>query len=140
MFKFVVKYLGFLKRIPLAPHVFDALLRLWCLLTNTEILDCMDDIETEVLSWPGTSASMHRFGGIQYNVNGREIGHIHSNGLLDILFNRKIKNELIAEGRLGNHHIFTASGWTSFYVRDQQDTTYAISLLKRSYERYLKTA
>jgi hypothetical protein len=140
IFGFIVRYFGFLKRIPLMPHIFDALLRLWCLITHTEILDCMDDIEAEVLSWPGTTACMHRFGGVQYNVNGREIGHIHSNGLLDILFSRKIKNELLGEGRLQDHHIFTKSGWISFYVCNHQDTAYAVSLLKRSYKRFLATA
>ena len=133
MFKFVVKYLGFLKSIPLLAHLFDSQLKLWLLLTNAALLDSFDAIETEVLSWNGTSVSLHKYGGLQFNCNGKEIGHIHSNGILDIRFNRKQKLQLMAEGRISDHHIFTNSGWTSFYVRNSEDVAYASGLLKMAY-------
>jgi hypothetical protein len=133
MFKFVIKYLGFLKRAPLLPHLFDSQFKLWLLFTNAELLDCLSDIETEVLSWGQTSISMHKFGGVQFNCCGREIGHIHSNGILDILFTRKIKQQLMEEGRISDHHAFAGSGWISFYITNKEDTTYAVNLLKIAY-------
>jgi CRISPR/Cas system endoribonuclease Cas6 (RAMP superfamily) len=133
MFKFVVKYLGFLKQVPLLPHLFDSHLKLWLLLTNHEIMDCLDDLETEVLTWDGTSVSLHKFGGIQFNCKGKEIGHVHSNGLLDILFNRSTKQTLLRGGRISNHHVFKNTGWISFYIRKKADNEYAKKLLRMAY-------
>jgi len=133
MFKFVIKYFGFLKRAPLLPHLFDSQFKLWLLFTNAALLDCLSDIETEVLNWEQTTISMHKFGGIQFNCNGREIGHIHSNGILDILFSRKIKEQLMAEGRISDHHVFARSGWISFYITKKDDQAYAVRLLEMAY-------
>jgi hypothetical protein len=133
MFKFIVKYLGFLKSAPLLAYLFDSQFKLWLLFTNIELLDCLDDIEAEVLSWKGTSVSLHKYGGIQFNCKGKEIGHIHSNGILDIRFSRKIKQQLMKAGRISDHHVFTNSGWISFYVLKKADVAYANQLLKMAY-------
>ncbi len=133
MFKFIVKYFGLLKSIPLLAYLFDSQFKLWLLITNAELLDCLDDIEAEVLSWKGTSVSLHKYGGLQFNWNGKEIGHIHSNGVLDIRFSQKIKQQLMEEGRINDHHVFTNSGWISFYVMKKEDVKYANRLLKMAY-------
>jgi len=133
MFNVFVKYFGFLKAVPFAAHLFDTQLRLWELLTFSPVLKCIDDIETEVLRWPGIYKSIHKYGGLQFNLNGRELGHIHSNGLLDMRFSRKIKEQLLAEGRATEHHTFKKSGWISFYIRDYSDALYALELLKRAF-------
>lgn len=133
MFNFAVKYLGFLKSIPLLPHFFDSQLKFWQLITGSEKLDCLDDIEKEVLSWKGTFITMHKYGGVQFNCNGKEIGHIHSNGILDIRFNRKIKQQLMNEGKINDHHVFANSGWVSFQIKKKQDSEYAIKLLRMAY-------
>jgi len=132
MFRFIVKHLGFLKQVPLLPHLFDSQLKLWVLLTNRQLLDCFDDIENEVLSWDGTGLSVHKFGGLQFNCNDKEIGHVHSNGILDIRFSRITKQQLIAEGKVTDHHVFGNSGWISFYIRKREDVAYAVKLLKMS--------
>jgi Family of unknown function (DUF5519) len=134
VFSFAVRYLGFLKHVPLLPHLFETLLKMGTLLSNKVILDHIDDIETEVLSWKGTSTRSHKFGGLQFDVDKREIGHIHGNGLLDILFNRDLKAKLIADGKAMDHHIFPNSGWISFYIKTSDDRKNAIELLQRSYD------
>ncbi len=130
MFNFFVKYFGFLKSVPFAAHLFDTQLRLWELLTFSPVLKYIDDIEAEVLKWPGVYKSMHKYGGLQFNFDGRELGHIHSNGLLDMRFSRKIKEQLLAEGRVTEHHVFKKSGWISLYIRDYNDALYALELFK----------
>ena len=133
MFDFTIKYFGFLKRVPLLPHLFDAMMKIEKLVTGKNTLDYIDEIETEVLSWEKTSTHLHKFGGIQFDVRGKEIGHIHSNGLLDILFNKEIKEQLVKDGRVKEHHSFKNSGWISFYIRNADDKKLALELLKRSY-------
>ncbi len=138
LFHFVVKYLGFLKIIPLLPHVFDSMLKLWCLITKSYLLDWLDEIETEVLSWEGMSTCSHKYGGLQFNYKGKEIGHLHSNGLLDVLFSKKLKERLFVDGRIKPHHVFEKSGWISFYIGNYNDKTYAKRLLKVAYNRSFK--
>jgi hypothetical protein len=133
MFEQTIKYFGFLKKIPLLPHLFDGMMKIEKFVNNRNVLNYIDEIEKEVLSWNHTSVHIHRFGGIQFDVNKKEIGHIHGNGLLDILFKKEIKEQLIKEGRVREHHTFKKSGWISFYIRDEQDKKFAIELLEYSY-------
>lgn len=135
MFKFVVKRLGFLKRIPLLPHLFDSWIKIWVYFTNKNLAKYIDGIETEVSGWDGVSMQLHKYGGTQFNVYKKEIAHIHSNGLLDILFDKKTKEQLLKEGRISHHHVFENSGWISFYVKTEYDKDYAIELLKSAYEK-----
>lgn len=135
MFDFTVKYFGFLKHVPLLPHLFEAMLRLQYLVWNRSVLDHIDEIENTVLSWEHTSILPHKFGGIQFNVKDREIGHIHGNGLLDVPFSKSTKEELILEtdGRINDHHIFKKSGWISLRVGDDAGKELALRVLRRSY-------
>jgi hypothetical protein len=134
MFNFVVRYFSFLKFVPIVPWVFDAMMMLWNFLFNPRLLELIEKVEVQVSTWPGIHTSIHKFGGLQFNFNKKEIGHIHSNGLLDILFSKKIKSELILKGRARDHHIFKDSGWVSFYIKDESDLEEAMSLLKLSYD------
>lgn len=113
--------------------VYDGMLRLWTLIAKPEILDWIDEIEKEVLSWENNTVHLHKYGGIQFDYFGKEIGHIHSNGLLDMLLSRKIKAQLMAEGRIQDHHSFNNTGWISFYMRTSEDKDYAIALLRLGY-------
>ncbi|MGZ3765062.1 MAG: luciferase domain-containing protein [Mucilaginibacter sp.] len=131
------RYLGFLKAVPGLGMAFDGWLKIWALATNPQLLDWMDEIEAEVLTWPHTTCGMHKYGGLQFNCRGREIGHIHSNGLLDMLLNQHIKALLIGEGRIADHHSFKNSGWISFYMHTDADKAYAIKLLRLGHERIM---
>lgn len=132
MFNFTVKYLGFLKRIPLLPHIFDTFLKLSYLIFNRKIVEFIDEIESTVSKWDNITVSMHKYGGTQFNCGKREVGHIHSNGLVDILFDRKKKEELLGIGLAEDHHIFKNSGWVSLYIRTEADKDNAILLLQMS--------
>jgi hypothetical protein len=134
MFNIVVKYLGFLKHIPGVGFLFDSWLKIWALLTNPALLDYVDDIERQISQWDGVSIGLHKYGGVQFNYRNCEIGHIHSNGLLDMLLNRKLKQQLMQEGKILDHHVFKDTGWISFYIRTDADRDYALRLLKLSYQ------
>jgi hypothetical protein len=132
MFKFIVRYLGFLKQVPFFATFVEAWMMMYHSIANPRIIHSIDLIEKEVTAWHGVYVSMHKFGGIQFNYNGKEIGHIHSNGILDILFSTKTKKHLLVDGRVADHHVFTKSGWISFYIRSEADVEKAIDLLKLS--------
>lgn len=133
MFSFVVRWLGFFKAIPLAAHFFDAILKLDALVRQPELLEWLDDLEAEVFRWNGTTITLHKYGGLQFNYQGKEFGHLHSNGLLDILFSQDTRKTLLTEGRIQAHHLFPESGWISFYIRSKDDVSYAKRLMFMSY-------
>jgi hypothetical protein len=81
----------------------------------------------------GVTASTHRFGGIEWRLGKVEIGHVHSNGLVDIPFTIKLRDRLVADGLAEHHHILPESGWISFWMRDDSDFERAVWLVKLSY-------
>jgi hypothetical protein len=91
-------------------------------------------IQKALLSWPGVGAAPHRFGGVEFRLGTREIGHMHGDWLVDIPFPTKVRDELVAAGLAEPHHVMPESGWVSFYLRAEQDVPAVIDLLRRSYE------
>lgn len=91
-------------------------------------------ITAAVTSWPGVTAQPHRFGGVEYGIGKREIGHIHGDHLVDVPFPKKVRDEIVTAGRAQPHHILSKTGWVSFYLRQEPDVEQAIALLKESYE------
>ena len=95
-------------------------------------------ITDSLLSWDGIEAHPHRFGGTEFRIGKREIGHIHGDSLVDIPFPKKVRDEIVAAGEAEPHHILPETGWVSFYLREESDVERAIALLKRSYAIALK--
>jgi hypothetical protein len=98
------------------------------------IAGAREQIDAVVVSWPGVTRSPHRFGGVEYLLETREIGHIHGDALVDIPFPSKVRDELVAAGAAEPHHVLPNSGWISFYIREPDDVQRAIDLFRRSYE------
>lgn len=133
MFNVAVKYIGFLKHIPFVAQTFEGGLKLLTLCTNPKLLDVIDEIENEVGAWPGVTLSNHKYGGLQFNKNSHEMGHVHGNGMLDILLTRTLKEQLITEGKVNEHHTIKNSGWCSFKINGTIDKPQAVELLKEAY-------
>ncbi len=93
-----------------------------------------ETITRAVTAWNGVTAQPHRFGGVEYVMGRREIGHIHGDHLVDIPFPKKVRDEIVHQGRAQAHHILPESGWVSFYLRQPEDVDRAITLLAESYE------
>jgi hypothetical protein len=91
-------------------------------------------IQEAVLAWEGVTAHPHRFGGSEYQLGTREIGHIHGDYLVDIPFPTKVRDEIVNAGRAEPHHILPDSGWISFYLREEADIQRAIDLFRLSFD------
>lgn len=92
-----------------------------------------EHITRAVLEWEGTAVQPHRFGGVEYVIGRREIGHMHGDYLVDIPFPTKVRDQIVAAGRASPHHLLADSGWVSFYIREAVDVDKAIALLRESY-------
>jgi hypothetical protein len=88
----------------------------------------------ELLSWPGVTSQHHRFGGIEFLFQGKEIGHLHGDHLVDLLLPKSQRDEWIAAGRAKPHHIFPESGWLSIYLKSEEDVVNAVEILRTKYE------
>lgn len=93
-----------------------------------------EQIHKTVMVWEGVTAHPHQFGGTEYRLGRREIGHIHGNRLVDIPFPKNVRDEVVAAGQAEAHHILPESGWVSCYLRDPDDVDQVIRLLRRSFE------
>ena len=133
-FEFVVRRLHRLSRVPLVPHIFDALLLSWTAGFNRERFRAIEKIEASALQLRGVRLCHHRFGGVGFAWEGREFGHIHGNGLLDVRVNRGTAENLIAKGQAEPHHVFGHSAWISFWVNGRNDVPSATRLLKSGLE------
>ncbi|WP_221886634.1 luciferase domain-containing protein [Halonotius roseus] len=87
----------------------------------------------EVDSWQGVTTGEHRFGGTEWRVGPREIGHVHAWGMLDVAYLRALRDVLIEVGQTGVHHMLDQSGWTTFYIEHSEDYDHARWLVRLSY-------
>ena len=92
-------------------------------------------IEREILGWPGVEERPHRFSGVEFRVNGHEIGHLHGDRLADLPFPVKVRKELVASGKAREHHVLPQTGWVSYPIRGEDDVAGALELFGRNYER-----
>ena len=84
-------------------------------------------IEQEVGSWEGVSVHPHRFGGVEFRLGKRKLGHLHSSWA-DLPFTRRIREMLLETGRAEPHRA-GVNGWVSV------DLDEATELFRLSYER-----
>jgi hypothetical protein len=96
--------------------------------------DEMKSIVSEVASWQGVTSHDHRFGGTEFRLGEREIGHVHDFGIVDIPFTVKIREALIHAERAERHHWLPNSGWTTVKVKEHGRAN-AMQLLRLSYLR-----
>lgn len=89
-------------------------------------------IAAAVTAWEGVTAAPHRFGGTEWRLGKREIGHIHGDWLVDIPFPIAVRNQVVAAGRAQPHHLLADSGWVSLYLHTPDDVETALSLLAES--------
>lgn len=100
----------------------------------------LDEFEMEVSRWPHVSVHSHRFGGREFRLRKAEVGHLHTNGVVDIPFPRSIRNALLEDGLAEKHRWVPDSGWTTFRMGHQRDLKHGLWLMRLSYVRYaLKT-
>jgi len=138
MFYFVVRYLRWAARVPGLPHLFDALLLTGTCVLRRSRLAAMEIFEVEALRLPGVRLKVHRFGGIEFvEKQGRELGHLHGHGLLDVSVGRQAASLLLAGYPVGQHHVFPRSKWISFQVESQADVPFALELLTMAQSCYV---
>jgi hypothetical protein len=99
--------------------------------------DIAGRIEREVASWDGVTMHAHRFGGREFRVGKRELGHLHGERWADLRFHKTLRDMLVETGRAQPHHVLPNTGWVSKQIRGEDDVAEVIELFRLSYERAL---
>ncbi len=94
-----------------------------------------EQIRREVLAWPGVTSAPHRFGGVEFLLGRRELGHLHGDRLADLPFPRRLRDELVAAGRARPHHVLPETGWVSYWIQGPEDLPKVLELFRLGYER-----
>lgn len=94
-----------------------------------------EKIEREVTGWPGVEAKPHRFAGVEFRVNGHEIGHLHGERVAHLPFPVRVRRELVAAGGARLHHVLAQTGWVSYSIRQPEDVEGALELFRLNLQR-----
>ena len=96
----------------------------------------LEGIRDEILSWPDVTAEPHRFGGLEFRLDKREMGHIHGDRLADLPFPMNTRNELVNSGRVSPHHVLPQSGWISYWItKGENDIPSVVELFRMRYDQ-----
>ena len=94
-----------------------------------------DRLTAIVRAWDGVSVSVHRYGGVEFRVDRREIGHVHSGGIADLPFPMRLRRALVSAGRAEAHHTLPNTGWVTMRLRTEHDIPGVIELFRLNYDR-----
>ena len=100
--------------------------------------ELLAEIEREVKSWPGVTTGDTGRGGLQFSYGRVELGHLHGSSFADLPFPKKVRNELIAQGRASVHPPLPNSGWVRRRMDGPDDVEVVIELFRMNYERASK--
>ena len=89
-----------------------------------------EKIQSELSRWEGITRAPHRYGGVEFNLGSREIGHIHGDSLVDVPLPQRVRDELVASAHAEPHHVLPQSGWVSVYLNFPSDKERAIRILR----------
>jgi MFS family permease len=108
-------------------------------------------IKREILSWPGVTAQPHRFGGIDFRVGAKEMGHLHGENMVDLPVPldaalascNKLMGEPMQDGAregslLPPHDAYPESKWINYWIRGEDDVPRVIAIFRVQYERLTK--
>jgi hypothetical protein len=94
----------------------------------------VEAVRAAVASWEGVTTHDHRFGGCEFRLGRRELGHLHGT-IADLPFPRRIRDELIAGGRARAHHVLPHTGWVTVPMRTVSEVANVIALFRQNYDR-----
>jgi len=94
----------------------------------------VDTVRQALADVDGITEHAHRFGGIEFRVGRRELGHLHRS-FADLPFPRRVRDDLIAAGRARPHHVLPDSGWVTVPMRTETEVANVIDLFRQNYER-----
>jgi MFS family permease len=94
-----------------------------------------ENIKGKILSWPGVTSNSYYYGGIEFRVDKKDMGHIHGHKLADLPFPIEIRKQLTTSGKALPHIIYPESKWVSYIIHSEEDIPKVVDLFRLQYDR-----
>jgi hypothetical protein len=91
-------------------------------------------ITATVTAWPGVEAGHGERGEFGFRVGRREIGHLHGDRVAHFAFPRKVREDLMEQGRIIPHPV-PSPGLGARRIVEDADIDEVIALMRLNYER-----
>ncbi|HXX69109.1 MAG TPA: luciferase family protein [Polyangiaceae bacterium] len=92
----------------------------------------------DVREWPHLHERKEDYGAVGWSLAKGTIGHVHvGSGVVDVLFTRAIRDQLLREHLAEQHRYQPNSGWVTWRLKTGRDFDRARWLLRLSYLRRL---
>jgi len=99
----------------------------------TTSFDPIQILQERTTTWEGVRAQDYRYGGTEFTLGTREIGHVSPDGLVAVVLNQTLRDQLIKEGKAAPHPIYPDSAWVSCAMHTRADLHRALWLLQVAY-------
>jgi MFS family permease len=113
----------------------------------------VDRIKREIMSWPGVTSQPHSFGGVDFRVGGKELGHLHGENMVDLPLRPNVFlassniNKFMeapkqwdekAQESVPPHDAYPESKWTNYWIKGEDDVPRVVALFRLQYDRLTK--
>ncbi len=92
-----------------------------------------------ILQHPNVAQAPHRFGGVEFDVNGFEFIHFHGQTHLDIRLSKADQTRMLKEGKAQPHLYAPQAGYITFRIRSNEDVATAKELIELAYKNAAQT-
>ncbi len=138
--KLIAHTFGWLKQIPFLPILIDEQLKLFTLFFRPAIFSKMIDLTQELRKMEGVTTKYHKYGGLEFMVNDKEICHLHGDGLVDIRLTKKWRNHYVHLNVVEKHHILEESSWVSYQIMKSDNLEIILDVIQKAYSSNLTQA
>ncbi len=92
-----------------------------------------------ILQHPSVAQAPHRFGGVEFNIDGFEFMHFHGQTQLDIRLSMEDQSRMLKEGKAQHHLYAPQAGYVTFRIRSNEDVATAKELIELAYKNARET-
>ncbi len=97
----------------------------------------LDELKEWIGNLPNVSSGPHRFGGVEFKVNGLEFMHFHGQKHLDIRLSKPDQAHVLARGMAERHLYAPDAGWVTFRIKSNEDIEKAKEIIKLAHANAL---
>ena len=137
--KLIAKLFAPFKKVPYLPILIDEQMKLFTLFFRPKVFQQMIEVVQWLKELPNVQTKYHKYGGLEFRLHGKEISHIHGDGLTDVLLNRILAQEVIANSQAEEHHVIGNSGWISFQISNETTASELMGIIQKAYELRAKS-
>lgn len=131
--KLISRSFGILKNIPFLPILIDEQLKILTLFTKPGVFSSMIKLNQWIKTLDNVQTKYHKYGGIEFTINSKEICHIHGDGLVDVKLNHSLKKEFLFKERVEPHHEHPKSNMISYQLKSNNNLELIKEIIRNAY-------